>query len=125
MKRPLFFLLLLGLILSTACAAPNVPTPGNTAIPETLPTPTGIASPAPTEPPVSTLAGITPNPDASPTVLPPTAVPPTATVAPNSAGPSFAYALSGGDEGSLYPEQDISIIAKTGHIQFINVYANW
>lgn len=123
MKRPLFLPLLLGLILISACAAPNVPAPGNTAIPETLPTQTAIASPALTEPP--TLAGITPNPDASPTVLPPTAAPPTATVAPNSAGPSFAYALSGGNEGSLYPEQDISIIAKTGHIQFINVYANW
>ena len=27
--------------------------------------------------------------------------------------------------GDLYPAQDLSIIAKTNRVQFLNVYANW
>ncbi len=30
-----------------------------------------------------------------------------------------------GREGGLYPPQDLSIIAATNRVQFLNVYANW
>ena len=30
-----------------------------------------------------------------------------------------------GTEGGLYPVQDLSIIAATNRVQFLNVYANW
>lgn len=33
--------------------------------------------------------------------------------------------VSIGETGSLYPPQDLSIIAKTNRVQFLNVYANW
>lgn len=36
----------------------------------------------------------------------------------------FPQAISG-SEGGLYPPQDLSIIAATNRVQFLNVYANW
>lgn len=30
-----------------------------------------------------------------------------------------------GSEGGLYPVQDLSVIAATNRVQFLNVYANW
>ena len=30
-----------------------------------------------------------------------------------------------GTEGGLYPPEDLSIIAATNRVQFLNVYANW
>lgn len=30
-----------------------------------------------------------------------------------------------GEEGGLYPPQDISLVASTGHPQFLDSYADW
>lgn len=122
MNRPLILLLILGLIL-TACAPTNAPAPTMTGIPETFPTETIPAPTISADTPSPALAATAPQPDASPTANPPTALPATVTQNPNV--PNFASVLSGGNEGSLYPAQDISIIARTGHLQFLNVYANW
>jgi hypothetical protein len=58
-----------------------------------------------------------------PSATPPPAAPtPTETAFP---GLGFPQAISGGAAGSMYPGQDISLIATTGRFQFLNVYANW
>ena len=100
-----------------ACAPPA-------AAPETpearMETPAvGPASLSDTPPPtVETAASETAEPTLQPTAQPPTDPP------EPLPGPVFT-GVSGGGQFALYPAQDISIIAQTGNVQFLNFYANW
>lgn len=109
MMNPARYLLLLGMILLVGCTSPAKNLPPSAVNPTQTQIPSITAPVAPPPP----QANFTPAALATPT-LPSAHEPPT-----------FAPALSGGDEGGLYPAQDISLIAQTGHLQFINVYANW
>lgn len=52
--------------------------------------------------------------------------PETAATAGPTLAPLFQPAISGGENPNrMYPGQDISVIARNGRIQFLNVYANW
>ncbi|NUM49214.1 MAG: hypothetical protein HUU38_31320 [Anaerolineales bacterium] len=104
-NQPLFLLPLLGLLLTSACTPANALSPTETPFSEIIPSSTPLAVSVPTADP-----------------LPTRAVPPTP---PLPTGLFFASAISGGNEGSLYPAQDIAIITQTGRVQFLNIYANW
>lgn len=126
MKRrvfPLFLTAFLFFVLTTACAQPAAPLPAESATQESIPTETSLPSPS-TQEPTQAPSDTEPKQDTTSPALPPTPTP-TPLTEPSLAGPSFAQALTGGAEGSAYPEQDISIISKTGRIQFLNIYANW